>query len=254
MIAPVIRVTSVNSVTTISLDRAVKRNALTPEMSARLERAVEDAGRAARAGETNAVVLTGEGDVFCAGFDLSLCKDDDTVLERLLRGLSACVRALREVPCPVVVSAHGAAIAGGCALLGGCDIVVTHRGAKLGYPVLPLGISPAVSAPTLASLTGMGHARALQLGGRVVSGEDAHRMGLAHECVGSAEECRTRAAGVAEELAAKAPHALAATKAWLRELDPAGEGPIDAALRASLAVVNSDEQRALLPVAWQSRR
>lgn len=254
MIARVIRVHTANSVTTIALDRVDKRNALTPEMSGALEKAILDAAASARAGGTNAVVLTGEGDVFCAGFDLTLCKDDDTVLEQLLRGLAACVRALRGVACPVVVSAHGAAIAGGCALLGGCDIVVTHAGAKLGYPVLPLGISPAVSAPTLTCLTGAGHARTLLLGARVISGEDALRMGLAHECVESAEACKARAVQIAAELAAKPPHALAATKTWLRELDPAVDTSIAAALRASLSLVNSAEQRSLLPAAWAPRR
>lgn len=249
-----ILVTTANAVTTIALDRADKRNALTPAMSGALEKAILNAATSARAGGTNAVVLTGEGDVFCAGFDLTLCKDDDTVLEQLLRGLAACVKALRGVPCPVVVSAHGAAIAGGCALLGGCDIVVTHAGAKLGYPVLPLGISPAVSAPTLMSLTGAGHARTLQLGGRVISGEDALRMGLAHECVGSAEACKARAAQIAMELAGKPPHALAATKAWVQELDPAGDSVVAAALQASLSLVNSAEQRSLLPTAWAPRR
>ncbi len=242
-----------NAVATITLARPDKRNALTPAMLVELEKAVHAAAVDARGGGVRAVVLTGEGDVFCAGFDLSLCKDDDSVLEQLLRGLSVCVRALRAVPCPVVVSAHGAAIAGGCALLGGCDIVVMNTDAKLGYPVLPLGISPAVSAPTLATLTGSGHARAMLLGARVVSGVDALRMGLAHECVATAEECKARAAAIAQGLATKAPHALAATKVWLRELDPATEADVDAALRASLSVVNSEEQRALLPVVWAKK-
>jgi enoyl-CoA hydratase/carnithine racemase len=248
-----IRVGSENGVCVIEIARPVKRNALTPGMLVDLAAVVRGGGVGAGAGRIMAVLLTGEGEFFCSGFDLSLCRDDDTVLEQLLRGLAACVGALRGVPCPVVASAHGAAIAGGCALLGGCDIIVTHAGAKLGYPVLPLGISPAVSAPTLASLTGAGHARALQLGAGVVSGAEARRMGLAHECAQSVEACRARALGVAGELARKPAHAVAATKAWLRELDPATDAAVDAALRASLSCANSEEQGRLLPAAWAGK-
>ena len=136
-----VRTSTENGVATITLARAEKRNACTPAMLTELEQAI-------RGVRGRVLVLTGDGDVFCSGFDLTLCKDDDRVLGQLLGGLSACVRALRAMDMPVVVSAHGAAIAGGCALLGGCDVVVTNSDAKLGYPVLPLGISPAVSAPT----------------------------------------------------------------------------------------------------------
>ncbi|MFO0830342.1 MAG: enoyl-CoA hydratase/isomerase family protein [Phycisphaerales bacterium] len=245
-----IRTFAANLVTTISLDRPEKRNALTPLGLAGLERAIRAVVVDARAGRTHALLLTGEGDTFCAGFDLTLCKDDDSVLEKLLRLLSSCVRALREVPCPVVASAHGAAIAGGCALLGGCDVVVTHGAARLGYPVVPLGISPAVSGPTLASLVGPGHARALLMGARVISGEEALRVGLAHECADSVDACRSRAATLAADLSAKPPHALAATKRWLLELDAATPGRVDEALAASLSIVNSPEQHALLPAVW----
>lgn len=238
-----VRTAEENGVVTVSLARAEKRNACTPAMLADLEAAI-------RGVRGRVLVLTGDGDVFCSGFDLTLCKDDDRVLGQLLEGLSACVRALRAMDIPVVVSAHGAAIAGGCALLGGCDVVVTNSDAKLGYPVLPLGISPAVSAPTLAGLTGQGHARALLLGARVISGAEALRMGLAHACEPTVEACRARAAVFAAALAAKPPHALAATKAWLRELDPATDAQVIAALGASMSVVNSDEQRLLLPAVW----
>ncbi|MBY0458098.1 MAG: HDOD domain-containing protein, partial [Gemmataceae bacterium] len=46
----------------------------------------------------------------------------------------------RECSAPIVLAAHGAAIAGGCALLGGADVVITHHEAKIGYPVVRLGI------------------------------------------------------------------------------------------------------------------
>jgi enoyl-CoA hydratase/carnithine racemase len=245
-----IRTSTDDCVTTIALARGEKRNALTPEMLDELARAVRVATDAALRGETRAVLLRGEGDVFCAGFDLSLCRDDDSVLERLLRGLSSCVGMLLGVSCPVVACARGAAIAGGCALLGGCDVVVTDTGARLGYPVVTLGVSPGVSAPTLTRLVGIGASRRLLLEPRLIDGREALRLGLAHECLESGEACSRRAGEIARELARKPAHALAATKAWLSEIGGSTRSDLDAGLRASLALVNSEEQRELLPRAW----
>src|SRR5690606_29099547 len=114
-------------------------------------------------GRARTLLLCGEGRVFCAGFDLDACRGEggDDALRRLLRGLSAAIAGLRAQERPVVVAAHGAAIAGGCALLGSADVVVADAGAKLGYPVARLGISPAVSAPFLAPAVGAGAGRRL---------------------------------------------------------------------------------------------
>lgn len=231
----------------LSLDRAEKRNALTPAMLARLYADVESV-----AADVRAVVLAGEGSVFCAGFDLRLCAEDGEALTQLLTGLSDSVAALRRCPAPVVAAAHGAAIAGGCALLGGADVVVTDRGAKMGYPVVRLGISPAVSAPFLQAAIGWGAARARLLDPGLIDGERAVELGLAHECVERAEEVRDRAIAIATALAEKPTSGVRATKQWLNELDGAldvrGRG-----LAASLAIAGSEEQRGLLTAALEGR-
>ena len=232
-------------VAVIRLDRSEKRNALTPKMLASLRGAVD------RASSARAIVLSGVGDVFCAGFDLSLCRDDDEALAELLRGLLSVIRSLRAAPCPVVVSAHGAAIAGGCAMLGGADVVITTSDARLGYPVLRLGISPALSYPTLAAMTGHGPARTRMLDPQLISGDEAVRIGLAHECVESSTTCEARAIALAQCLADKPPHSLAYTKRWLDQL--AGLHDVEAyeaAISASLACVGSPEQHARLAALW----
>ncbi len=240
-----IQVEPLGDVAVIRLDRPEKRNALTPKMLASLRGAVD------RASSARAIVLSGVGDVFCAGFDLSLCRDDEVALTNLLEGLSRAIRSLRTAPCPVVVSAHGAAIAGGCALLGGADFVITNTAAKLGYPVLRLGISPAVSYPTLAAAIGHGPARARLLDPHLISGEAAMRIGLVHECVESPAACEARAIALAHNLAEKPPHALAYTKRWLDTLaDLDNDAAYEAALAASLACVGSPEQQERLAAMW----
>ena len=135
------------SIAAVLLDRPEKRNALTPGMLEALCEALVQAPKS-----HDAVVLGGEGKLFCAGFDLSLCKDDPSggVMRQLLTGLSRACAIMRRTEKPVVIAAHGAAIAGGCALLGGGDVVVSDASAKLGYPVTKIGVSPAVSAPFLS--------------------------------------------------------------------------------------------------------
>lgn len=229
----------------LRFDRPEKRNAQTPGM---LNAVVSHLGTASSA---HAVVLSGVGDVFCAGFDLSLCKEDPAVLGTLLTGLSRAVRALREMLCPVVISAHGAAIAGGCALLGGADIVVTTHDAKLGYPVVRLGISPAVTAPLLRLAVGDGPCRARALDSGLIDGRRAVAIGLAHESVGTAAECEARAIEIAEELAAKPRHAMAYTKRWLNEIEGSmAPGYFDKALAASMSLVGGEEERERLAQLW----
>lgn len=243
-----IRVADDNGVRTIVLDRAEKRNALTPDMLAELARACSDVPE-----DIRSVVLVGEGRCLCAGFDLSLCEGDgpdQPALRALLLGLDSAVRAMRACRVPVVVAAHGAAIAGGCALLGGADVVVTHASCKLGYPVVRLGISPAVSLPFLTRGIAAGAARRATLDPSLIDGSEAFRIGLAHELVDAPENVAPRAQAVAGELAGKPAGAVAATRRWLDELcgppDPRG-------VERSLGLVGTPESRELLALAWGKR-
>lgn len=235
---------SFHGVVDLIIDRPEKRNALTPTMLAALE---NEARQIDNDPTVRAVVLRGEGRVFCAGFDLSLCAEDSAPLAEMLRGLSAVVRTLRRLSKPVVAAAHGAALAGGCALLGGADFVVTDQRAKIGYPVVTLGISPAVSAPTLRLAAGERAARERLLDPGLISGTEARRIGLADLCVDLPEDVIPRAQHHASMLAEKPPHAVAATKRWLNEIEGSlGDDGFDTALAASLGIVGNDEERTRL--------
>ncbi|MBY0260921.1 MAG: enoyl-CoA hydratase/isomerase family protein [Phycisphaerales bacterium] len=238
----------------ITLNRPEKKNALTPEMLVAVHAAVIAQSGSGEGGEAiGALVVDGHGAAFCSGFDLSLCRENSDALAELLSRLSAVVRVLKACPCPVVIAAHGAAIAGGCALLGGADVVVSHTDAKIGYPVVRLGISPAVSAPFLRLNVGDGRARERLLDPTLISGWEAARLGLVHECLEDAGKVRDRALAIAVGLASKPGPAMRATKALLNEiegaLDPARA---DAALAASLSLVGSAEERERLVALWKS--
>lgn len=232
----------------IVMNRPEKRNALTPQMLTDIRaRAIELEAVAA----VRAIVLRGEGATFCSGFDLTLCRENSDALTDMLRGLSAVVRTMRRCSKPVVVAVRGAAIAGGCALLGGADVVVTHQDAKLGYPVVKLGISPAVTSPFLRLAIGDRATRARLLDPQLIDGLEARRIGLASLCVDSPEDVTPRAQIEAMRLAAKPPGAFATTKKWLNEIEGSSEDPeIDRALQVSLSLVGGDEERKLLGQLW----
>jgi enoyl-CoA hydratase/carnithine racemase len=235
----------------MTIDRPEKRNALTPDMLANIESGAamlrSDEGRA------DALVLAGAGKVFCAGFDLSLCRDDEQMMAALLTRLSGAIQALRRLPAPVVVAAHGGAIAGGCALLGGADIVVSDREAKLGYPVIRLGVSPSVNAPAIATAVSGSALRRLMLDPKLISGEEGMRFGLVHELVDSPDQVRDRAIEIATDLARKPPHGMHATKRWMNEIDRSDDAALfQSALEASLSLAGGDEERRLLRTIWEN--
>jgi methylglutaconyl-CoA hydratase len=234
----------------IVLDRPEKRNALTPAMLASI---VDAAAAFDRDDTIRAVLLRGEGKLFCSGFDLSLCRDDHAALAAMLAGLSAAIRALRRCSRPVIIGAHGGAIAGGAALLGAADLVVADAHCRIGYPVANLGISPAVSAPSLALLAGNGAARERLLDTALIDGARARELGMVHIVVPIPEDVTPRAQIEATRLGQKPPAAARATKRWLNEVDgSAADAAFDRALDASLAPVDSAEQRARLARLWSS--
>jgi methylglutaconyl-CoA hydratase len=225
----------------IVLDRPDKRNALTPDMLDDMLARLHDLSRD---DACRGVILRGEGPAFCAGFDLSLCRQTSDSLAAMLRGLSAVVRAMRRLPKPVVVAAHGSAIAGGCALLAAADLVVADRAAKLGYPVVSLGISPAVNAPLLLRAVGPRAARERSLDPALITGDEAKHIGLVHLAVDTPEDVLPRAQIECVKLAEKPPLAFAATKRWLNDIeDSDADEEFDRALAASLALVGSPEER-----------
>lgn len=241
-----IRVRTEDAITVIAFDRPDKRNALLPSMLHDLVSAVTEASSA------RAIVLTGEGKVFCAGFDLEACRENPAVLDDLLVALSQAVTTLRTCPLPVVIAAQGAAIAGGCALLCSADWVISNPTAWIGYPALGIGISPAVSAPTLASRIGHARARELLLRPEAVTGEQSHAISLVDQLVNDPNDALGAALQRARTLATPSPAACAHTSAWVDELDQTLL-MTDQALDASRSLVGRTEQVALLEAALNKR-
>lgn len=224
----------------IILDRPDKRNALTPDMLRAIRGHIEAPPSAARA-----ILIRANGRAFSAGFDLHLCRDDPNALEQLLSELGALLHSIRTSPLPVIIGAHTAAIAGASAILAAADLVIADQQAKLGYPVVRIGLSPAISAPALIDATTHNAARARLLNPELTTNSEFNFRG--HITVDTPEDVTPRAQTEAALLAAKPPHALAQTKRWLNTLDSTLKQHLSAAaLNASLTTTNTPEQHTLL--------
>lgn len=246
MSAPQVVTRDDGAVRVLVLNRPDRKNAMTPQM---LTEALAEVSRCRSDGK--ALVVAGEGGAFCAGFDMKMVHEQPRVLADLLTGLSSLIRALRRLGAPVVVAAHGAAVAGGCALLGGADVAVTNADARLGYPVVKLGVSPAVNGASLSTSVGTGQARRLMLDPALISGREAYRIGLAHNCCENAADVLPKAMEIAHRLGAWDRANWAITKHDLNGFDGSSDdAAFERALAASMSLVGSGDQLARVAALW----
>ena len=210
-----IRLHQNQGITTMTLNRPSKRNALSLELIEAMHEKLEEVERDK---EMRVFVLAGEGRSFCAGMDLKGVIDDPVKMKQMLRRLSEATKRIRSLPVPTIATVQGAAVGGGCGLMVVCDFAFTHPEAKVGYPEVDLGVCPAVVAPWLIKKLGAGKARAMLLAGGTMSGEQGFQAGLAtHLC--EQDALLDSVDSFAMNLARGGKEAMATTKKWLNELD-----------------------------------
>jgi enoyl-CoA hydratase/carnithine racemase len=172
----------------ITINRPEQRNALDAEQWDRLAAAL---ARLAGDSAVRCLVITGAKEAFAAGGDLKrLLAELDapdgpaTFRDRIHR----CFDGLCSFPRPTIARVNGAAIGGGLELAIACDIRIAVQSAKWGMPAARFGMVMAATDFTrLASIVGIDRARFLAITADVMDGEDAHRIGLAHELVAAAD-------------------------------------------------------------------
>ena len=192
-------------VATITLNRPEKRNAL----SIAVRDAVSDAlDKLAADDECKAVVVTGAGDVFSAGFDLREFEQPE-LAEELWASSDRFHRTWLEFPLPTVAAVNGPALAGGFDLAVMCDVRVAADTARFSHPELAFG--DVVYGP-LHDLVGGSLARDLCLTGRTMDAAEALRVGFV-SAVAPVDELRAVAAQTAEAIARAPRDVLLRTKA-----------------------------------------
>jgi enoyl-CoA hydratase/carnithine racemase len=188
----------------LTLDRPERRNALSTALQADL---VEQFLSLVADG-VRAVVLTGNGPAFCAGFDLKEIRAADERGERFRPPMNRPARNLFEVltetPVPVIAALNGAAVAGGFELALACDIRIAAPGIRLGLPEAQIGMGANFGSVVLPKRVPMGIAMEMLLTGDYVSSEYAERWGLVNRVVEPADVLPA-ALQLAERIAANAP-------------------------------------------------
>lgn len=228
-------------VATLVFDDPERRNALSRAVFDDLERCLDDVETAIESRSCHVLRIGGEGPAFCAGFDLRAMATEAALPSFLERLGAVCLR-LRRLDAVVVAEVHGPAVAGGCAIVSACDIVLAGPDARFGYPVHRLGISPAVSMPTLVPLVESGGAREMMLGGGLLDAEAARRLGLVQRVFEDREALATGTTELVQRLGAMDPITLAATKRFLDELDRTDDDErFRRTLDASIACGRSEE-------------
>jgi enoyl-CoA hydratase/carnithine racemase len=200
----------------LTLNRPEKRNAL----NSGLTQALLDALRAADADQAvRAVVLTGAGQGFCAGADLSEFKDlQDAVAAEGRAELTMQLHlAFTRLRIPVVTAINGHAMGGGAGLAIAGDLAVMAQGAKLGYPEAKHGIVAAIVMANLVRQAGRKAAFELVALGEPIDADRALVLGLVNRVVpdGAALD---EAISIADKLAAVKPAAMAETKRLFHEV------------------------------------
>jgi enoyl-CoA hydratase len=196
-----------SGIAVVTLNRPEKKNALSVSLR---EEAVAILGRLASDEDLKALVITGSGGCFSAGFDLrEFAVTDPGHSERLWRSSDLFHHAVHRFPLPVIAAVDGIAYAGGFDLAVLCDLrIATHR-AVFAHPETALG--PVVYGP-LHDLVGGAIARELVLTGRVVDAREALRLHLVTELTDPAG-LMERALNLARQVARAPREALTRNKA-----------------------------------------
>lgn len=200
-----IGVAHVEDVMTIELQRPERRNALNSQLVEELREAVAKA-----AGENvRAMVMTGQGTVFCAGADLSGDAFAADYPDRLIE----MHRVMDAAPMPIIAAINGPAIGAGLQLAMRCDLRVVAPEAFFQFPTSQYGLAlDNWSIRRLTSLTGHGRARAMLLAAEKLTAETALQTGMANR-IGTLADAQAWAA----EIARLAPLALQHAKRVLND-------------------------------------
>ena len=215
-----VSISMINGIADVRLNRPDKMNALDQA----LFHAIVDAGEGLKGdASVRVVVLSGEGRGFCAGLDfgsfqtmagggepssapeesLGSIADTDGRITHL--GQQA-AWVWQELEVPVIAAVHGPALGGGLQIALGADIRIVAPDAKLSVLEARWGLIPDMTGTVmLPKLVGLDMAKELTFTGRMVSGEEAVRIGLATRL---ADDPRAAALELAAELVTRSPDAL----------------------------------------------
>lgn len=186
----VVTTSRVDGVLLVTLERAARRNSLSPPMVTAFVDALIDA---ATDDSLRAVHIRGGGNDFCAGVDWVTASSGERprtgdLVRRIPQGAHRVIELVHSIHLPVVCSVRGWAAGLGCNLALAADFTVAGTDAVFWEPFLDRGFSPdSGSSWLLPRLVGLARAKSMLLLGEKVSGSEAADWGLIHRCVDDSE-------------------------------------------------------------------
>jgi enoyl-CoA hydratase/carnithine racemase len=231
-------VSHADALTHVRLNRPAKRNALSDTLIQQLHGCFVNLPEA-----TRAVVLSGEGDHFCAGLDLSELMERDAAAGVLhSRMWHAAFDQLQFGRVPVVAVLHGAVVGGGLELASACHIRVAEASTYYGLPEGQRGIFLGGGGSVrITRLMGVSRVTDLMMTGRVFDAQEGMQAGLSQYVVPDGQGLAT-GLELAERIAGNAPMSnYAVMHALPRIADQSmSEGLLTESLMAAVAESTAD--------------
>ena len=230
---------------TLRLDRPEKHHAFNAEMIAELAGA---ARHLREDGTARVVLITAEGPSFCAGGDLDWMKAqfeaDRAGKIAEATSLAMMLKAIHDLPMPVITRVQGHAYGGGLGLMAVSDIVICADTAGFALTETKLGLIPATIGPFVIAKIGGAAARSVFITGSVMPAARAVQLGLASHVAGS-DTLDEAVAREVETAMKAAPGAMARAKELLRRITaPDLDGQIELAIEKLADCWESEETQA----------
>jgi len=242
-----VRVEVTGSLATVTLNRGDKHNGMDLAM---LDAVRGAAARLRKDKRVRAVILRGDGPSFCAGLDFKSVFGSPRAAVTGLKALWSPVRnkfqdwsmAWREVPAPVIACVHGNCFGAGIQLALGADVRIATPDAKISVMESKWGLIPDMGGATLLrELVPLDLAKELAMTGRILSGTEAHELGIVTHV---AEDPVDAAHKLAAEFETRSPDAVAAAKFLMQDAFSSSEsGALAAERRWQRRLVGSRNQR-----------
>ncbi len=199
----------------LTLNQPARRNALTAAMWAALPGLL--AGLAADK-SLRALIVTGAGDHFAAGADITEFETLYATAEsaaRISASIQAAFNALADFPLPTIAMIRGACVGGGSGVALCCDLRFADTTAKFAITPAKLGlVYPFGDIARLIDAVGVAHARDILLSARLIKAKPARKMGLVHRVVG-VDALEDEVMDYVRHVATLSPESLRVTKSMI---------------------------------------
>jgi enoyl-CoA hydratase/carnithine racemase len=210
-----------HGVVTVTMNRPEKKNAMSTTMVRELTEVFDEV---AISRDDRVLVLTGAGDAFTSGADLTPGKGEENAANggvgtalHSMRLLGRMILRLHDIPKPTIAAVNGVAVGAGCNLGLGCDLVIASETARFSEIFARRGLSlDGGGSWLLPRLVGLHKAKELAFLAEIISADEAERYGIVNRVVPAGDFEKT-VTEIAQRIAAQPPIQISITKKMLNQ-------------------------------------